>query len=52
MEKRNFEIIARAFATCANGATKATIASQIADALERTNPRFDRFKFLHACGVR
>lgn len=31
--------------------TRAKIARQLADAMSRDNPRFDRDRFLAACGV-
>jgi hypothetical protein len=34
-----------------NTATRYKIAEQIADVLWRDNPRFDRARFLKACGV-
>ena len=34
-----------------NNATRCKIAGQLADLMARDNPRFDRARFLKACGV-
>jgi hypothetical protein len=59
MTRKDYELIARAF-RIANGSiqvaeydakTALDLASAIlADSLEKTNPRFDRDRFLVACG--
>lgn len=62
MTKKDFELIARAvldsrplgatpqYAEWANGQCDMT-AERLADALATTNPKFDRARFLAACGV-
>lgn len=62
MTRKDFEAIARAisdgqFIECRtnadvaiNTSTRAKIARQLADHLATTNPRFDRARFLQACG--
>ena len=63
MTKKDFEAIARcisdgALINCAtasdvemNSATRGKIARQLADVCASDNPRFDRARFLKACGV-
>lgn len=51
MTKKDFELIARAFAQSAKNDQTRTIAYRLADALATINPRFDRARFLAACGV-
>ena len=56
MTRKDFEAIASAIRT-AVGVDSAwtdaaeSIASELADYLATTNPRFDRARFLKACGV-
>jgi hypothetical protein len=59
MTKRDFELIARLLANahhdiCGEVSREAanSIAEQFAVALTNTNDRFDRERFLRACGVR
>jgi hypothetical protein len=57
MTKRDFVLIAESFAKCAPDAKTAPAAREmwrdlrgtIATALDSTNPRFDRDRFLRAC---
>lgn len=55
MTKNDFQFIADIINDC--GAelgwieTQAKVANKFADALKQTNPRFNREKFLEACGV-
>jgi len=49
--KRHYELIALALSRCAAGATKADVAYTLAELLEANNPRFDRARFLRACGL-
>lgn len=58
MTKKDYELIAAAIADAVRNAPNAgghsyhyDIASNPADRLERDNPRFDRFRFLRACGI-
>ena len=55
MEKRHFELIAEVCRTKLYGdltkAQRDTVAGHFADALATQNPRFDRRRFLKACGV-
>lgn len=52
MTKKDYEVIATGL-LMATGDTNHTIvvANFIADELEKDNPRFDRTKFLTACGM-
>jgi hypothetical protein len=54
MTKKDFELIAKAVKEITADSYKQTRedkANLFADALALTNPRFDRAKFLTACGV-
>ena len=53
MTKKDFELIAEVIGKAWHGSadTRADIANAFADELESTNPRFDRARFLTACGV-
>jgi hypothetical protein len=54
MTKKDFELIAKVVArsTIGKGQEARTgIANAFADELEEINPRFDRARFLTACGV-
>lgn len=62
MTKKDFELIARAmregrtyvgtdFAADRESDLHTLCCYRLADALATTNPRFDRAKFLQACGV-
>jgi hypothetical protein len=53
MTKKDFELIADVIGKAWHGSadTRADIANAFADELEETNPRFDRARFLTACGV-
>lgn len=52
MTRKDYQLIAQAIADvwCENTA-QLYIAESIADALAQDNPRFDRARFLDACGV-
>lgn len=52
MTKKDFHLIA-ATIDCAplNYEARKTLAKEFAHVLERANPRFDRARFLLACGV-
>lgn len=59
MTKRDFEAIAAAIKKQVDNAAGknaplalAVLADEIADYCERSNPRFNRHKFLKACGMR
>ena len=64
MTKKDFELIVKiikdgALINCAtqselamNTATRGKIAQQFADNLIKSNPRFDKARFLSACGVK
>jgi hypothetical protein len=56
MTRKDYELIAGVFAGIAeiidiNETVGADIAQRLADALEEENPRFNRARFLSACGV-
>ena len=53
MTKKDYELIAEVLATSWHGSQelKSGIAYNMAEALEDTNPRFNREIFLKACGV-
>lgn len=56
MTRKDFQLIADVIAQFQIGEGKAMvspslIAGAMADALEDENPRFDREKFLRACGI-
>lgn len=56
MTKKDFETIAKIIASMPSFAAslrdqKNSTARQFADALANENPRFDRERFLKACGV-
>lgn len=51
MTKKDYELIAEVIATAwhGSGELKSSLANNMADALQTTNPRFDRARFLAAC---
>lgn len=56
MTRKDYQLIAGVFAGIAeiidiNETVGADIAQRLADALEEENPRFNRARFLSACGV-
>lgn len=53
MTRKDYVMIAEVIATNwhYSADTKADLARSFADALETDNPRFDRDRFLKACGV-
>ena len=56
MTRKDYVMIAEVFANFANvcdleETIGADIARNLADALQADNPRFDRHRFLVACGV-
>jgi hypothetical protein len=52
MSKKDYVLIAATLkALPIDGITLHTVASALADALARDNVRFDRARFLNACGV-
>ena len=54
MTRKDYELIAQIIATAWHGSAgmKADLANSFADKLESTNPRFNRERFLDACGVK
>ena len=54
MTRKDYVLIAEVIATSwhASADSKNAIANNMADALEGTNPLFNRDKFLDACGVK
>ena len=54
MTRKDFEMIAEVIATAWHGSeeTRTGLSNKMADALETTNPRFNRALFLEACGVK
>lgn len=51
MTKKDFELIARIVAEIPDAGYRADTAIHFADALTKTNPRFNRSRFLSACKV-
>ena len=51
MTKKDFELIASALRRLGAGHAWKDTCLAMADALANTNPRFDRARFLAACGV-
>jgi hypothetical protein len=51
LTRRCFVFVAQTIATCPLEQERAAIAEHFASALAATNPRFDRERFLAACGV-
>lgn len=53
MTRKDFQLIADVIATSwhASAESRRDMANDFADALENTNDRFDRERFLAACGV-
>lgn len=54
MTRKDYVMIAEVIATSWHGSdeTQADLANNFADVLENDNPRFDRDRFLTACGVK
>ena len=54
MTRKDYVLIAEVIATSwhGNGELKFHLANNMADALEGTNPLFNRARFLDACGVK
>ena len=52
MSKKDYVLIARVFnGVLEDNLTSSQVAMVLADVLASTNPRFDRGRFLTACGV-
>lgn len=51
LEHRHFAFIASVLAECEDLANWGVFCRRFADACARTNPRFDRARFLRACGL-
>jgi hypothetical protein len=56
MQRRHYELIAEVIATAPFVSVRGpldrdTLAQHFADRLAQTNPKFDRARFLRACGV-
>lgn len=53
MSRKDYELIAEVFAKAihSNIASLYTLAEAMANRLEADNPRFDRMRFLKACGL-
>lgn len=51
LEHRHFAFIAQTIAKINNAGYRTDVAVHFADELPRTNPRFDRARFLKACKV-
>lgn len=57
MTRKDYQLISEVFAQFGNicnleETIGADIARNLADALQADNPRFDRARFLEACGVK
>lgn len=51
MTRKDYEAIAKALNGLAFSADKGASSRAIADVMARDNPRFDRERFLKACGI-
>jgi len=51
LQHRHFAFIAATIATMPDAGYRADVALMFADACEKTNPKFDRKRFLAACNV-
>jgi hypothetical protein len=51
MQKRHFEMIAAIVREIGDYAVRAVVADNFARRLASTNSRFDRARFLTACGI-
>ena len=51
MSRKHYRIIAYAIGTIADDSARRAAAVVMADCLGRLNSRFDRARFLFACGV-
>lgn len=52
LTRHQFEEIAAIIAKVEDPTTRATLAVSLANALIKSNPRFDKIKFLEACNAR
>jgi len=52
MTRKDYQMIAEVFARSAGDDLAKILAENLADKLEIDNPRFDRARFLTACGVK
>jgi hypothetical protein len=52
MTRKDYIMIAEVFARSAGDDLAKFLASNLADKLAEDNPRFDRARFLDACGVK
>jgi hypothetical protein len=52
MTRKDYQLIADVFARSAGDDIAKFLAVNLADKLEQDNPRFDRARFLTACGVK
>jgi hypothetical protein len=51
MSRKHFKAIAAAIAAILDPSDRRRIAEALADVCRESNPRFDRARFLAACGV-
>ena len=52
MTKKDYELIARAiYKTQSLGDNHLYVVDMIADELQRANPKFNRTRFMQACGI-
>ena len=47
--RKDFEFVSKIIATLADAEAREAVAGQLADHFEKSNPRFQRDKFLTAC---
>lgn len=52
MTRKDYQLIAEVFARSAGDDLAKLIALNLADKLAEDNPRFDKARFLTACGVK
>jgi hypothetical protein len=52
MTRKDYQLIAEVFARSTGDDLAKILAENLADKLEQDNPRFDKARFLTACGVK
>jgi hypothetical protein len=52
MTRKDYVMIAKVFARSAGDDLAKLLAEDLADKLQADNPRFDRARFIEACGIK